>query len=162
MLRANKPQFFGVRAAASNIGYSRRNYTATMFQKDFPQFFKADGTGLVPPAILKEFIRQAGAAIQPDKWLDGWRYACGLYVAHNAALYLRTWSEGSDSPAQAAVSGALVGVVKSAQLGDSSVSYDTSALTQATGAWGDLNATQSGQLLAPRARWGGLGGTSVV
>ena len=60
MLWFNKPQFFGVRAAASNIGYSRRNYTATMFQKDFPQFFKADGTGLVPPAILKEFIRQAG------------------------------------------------------------------------------------------------------
>ncbi|MCI9604916.1 MAG: DUF4054 domain-containing protein [Ruminococcus sp.] len=118
MLWFNKPQFFGVRAAASNIGYSRRNYTATMFQKDFPQFFKADGTGLVPPAILKEFIRQAGAAIQPDKWLDGWRYACGLYVAHNAALYLRTWSEGSDSPAQAAASGALVGVVKSAQLAD--------------------------------------------
>lgn len=162
MLRANKPQFFGVRAAASNIGYSRRNYTATMFQKDFPQFFKADGTGLVPPAILKEFIRQAGTAIQPDKWLDGWRYACGLYVAHNAALYLRTWSEGSDSPAQAAASGGLVGVVKSAQLGDSSVSYDTSALTQATGAWGDLNATQYGQLLATRARLVGMGGTYVV
>ena len=80
MLWANKPQFFGVRAAASNIGHSRRNYTASMFQKDFPQFFKADGTGLVPPAILKEFIQQAGAVIQPDKWLDGWRYACGLYA----------------------------------------------------------------------------------
>jgi len=92
MIWANKPQFFGVRAAASNIGHSRRKYTATMFQKDFPQFSKADGTGLVPPAILKEFIQQARAVIQPDKWLDGWRYACGLYVAHNAALYLRTWS----------------------------------------------------------------------
>ena len=163
MLPESKPQFFGVKAAAANIGQSRGCYTAEMFQQDFPQFFQTFSIQpLLPETMLMEFIRQANGAIQPDKWLDGWRYACGLYVAHYATLYLRTWSDGSETPAQAVASGALVGVVKSAQLGDSSVSYDTSALTRATEAWGDLNATPYGQLLAATARLVGMGGTYVL
>ena len=38
-----KPQFFGVRAAAANIGHGKGTYTAEQFQEDFPQFFKEDG-----------------------------------------------------------------------------------------------------------------------
>lgn len=162
MLWPYKPQFFGVRAAAANVGHSVGSYTADMFQEDFPQFFMDNGMNLVPPAMLAEFIRQANASITPDKWLDGWRYACGLYAAHQAALYLRTYAESSDTPAQAAATGALVGVVSSAKLGQDSVSYDTDALTRATANWGDLNATQYGQLLATRARLVGLGGTYVI
>ena len=162
-----KPQFSGVREVAANISRGRGAYSAGMFQEDFPQFYTA-GTEdtpaacLVPPAMLEEFIRQANAAITPERWGDGWRYAAGLYAAHYATLYLRTWSEGSETPAQAAATGALVGVVKSAGLGDSSVSYDTDALTKATADWGDLNATQYGQLLATRARLAGMGGTYVI
>lgn len=162
-----RPQFFGVREAAANIGCGQGNYSAEMFQEDFPQFFtkptdEAPAAPLLPPSILAELIGQANASIQPDKWLEGWRMACGLYVAHYATLYLRTYSEGSDTPAQAAATGALVGVVKSATLGDSSVSYDTTALTKATENWGDLNATQYGQMLATKARLAGLGGTYVL
>ena len=162
-----KPQFWGVQAAAANLGYGQGAYTAEMFQADFPQFFskgseEAPAVSLVPPAMLEELIGQANAAIQPDKWLEGWRYACGLYAAHYATLYLRTYAEGSDSPAQAAASGALVGVVQSAKLGQDSITYDTSALTRATEAWGDLNATQYGQLLAARARLAGMGGSCVL
>ena len=112
--------------------------------------------------MLEEFLRQASAAVTPDRFLDGWRYCCGLYVAHQAALYLRTYAESSATPAQAAATGSLVGVVKSATLGDSSVSYDTGALTRATADWGDLNATQYGQILASRARLAGMGGTYVL
>ena len=158
----NKPQFLGVRAAAANIGQSRGTYSEEMFQQDFPQFFNEAMVCLVPITMLEEFIRQANAVIQPDKWPDGWQYACGLYVAHQATLYLRTYAESSTDAAQAAATGALVGVVKSATLGDSSVSYDTDALTKATANWGDLNATQYGQLLATRARLVGMGGTYVV
>ena len=158
----NKPQFLGVRAAAANIGHSRGGYTLAMFQADFPQFFKADGTSLVPLSMLEEFLRQADAAIQPDKWTDGWRYACGLYTAHQAALYLRTFAESSETPAQAAATGALVGVMRSAKLGQDSVTYDPDPLTKATENWGDLNATQYGQLLATRARLAGMGGTYVL
>ncbi|MFQ8761917.1 MAG: hypothetical protein ACLSAF_23015 [Intestinimonas sp.] len=49
------------------------------------------------------------AAIQPDKWLDGWRYAAGLYTAHYATLYLKTYAPSSETPGQAAATGALVG-----------------------------------------------------
>ena len=49
-----------------------------------------------------------------------------------------------------------------ATLGDSSVTYDTAALTRATEGWGDLNATQYGQMLATRAPRAGMGGTYVI
>lgn len=161
------PQFAGVRERAANIGWTTGDYSAEMFQEDYPQFFtkateETPAVPLLPLSMLAELIAQANASIQPDKWLTSWRMACGLYVAHYATLYLRTYSDGSDTPAQAAATGALVGVVKSAALGDSSVSYDTSALTKATENWGDLNATQYGQMLATKARLAGLGGTYVI
>lgn len=163
----NKPQFVGVRAAAANLSHSAGAYTQAQFREDFPQFFRpsteeSPGAPLAPEAILEQFIAQANTAIAPDKWLDGWRYACGLYTAHYLTLYLRTFSRGSDTPAQAAATGALVGVVKSATLGRDSVSYDTDALTRATQDWGDLNATTYGQMLASRARLVGMGGSYVI
>lgn len=162
-----KPQFFGVRAAAANIGQSQGNYTAEMFQQDFPQFYTAEteetpAACLVPATMLSEIISMANASVQPDKWLESWRYAVGLYVAHYCTLYLRTYAESSATPAQAAASGALVGVVQSATLGDSSVSYDTSALTKGTEDWGDLNATTYGQMLANKAKLIGMAGTLAI
>lgn len=162
MIWPDKPQFVGVRAAAANIGHGRGGYTAEMFQEDFPQFFRDNGISLVPAVVLEEFVRQTDAAIQTDKWLDGWRYACGLYTAHQATLYLRTFAESSATPAEAAATGALVGVMRSAKLGQDSVTYDPDPLTRATESWGDLNATQYGQLLATRARLVGMGGTYVI
>ena len=155
------PQFYGVRAGAANIGQTQGNYTAEMFQADFPQFFNSDSDCLVPSTMLTEFINMANACVQPDKWLESWRYAAGLYVAHYCTLYLRTYSPSSTTATQAA-SGALVGIVKSATLGDSSVSYDTSAITQGTEDWGDLNATTYGQMLANRAKLIGAGGSYVI
>lgn len=162
-----KPQFFGVRAAAANIGQTQGNYTAEDFQQDFPQFYTAEteetpAACLVPATMLSEIISMANASVQPDKWLESWRYAVGLYVAHYCTLYLRTYAESSATPAQAAASGALVGVVQSATLGDSSVSYDTSALTKGTEDWGDLNATTYGQMLANKAKLIGMAGTLVI
>lgn len=163
-----KPQFSGVRAVAANINASGRGaYTAAMFQADFPQFYtsataEAPRASLLPVAVLEMFIAEANGIIGRERWADSWRYAVGLYVAHQAALYLRSFSEGSDTPKQAAQSGELTGVVKSAKLGDASVTYDTEALTAATSAWGDLNATVYGQMLATRARLIGMGGSYVI
>ena len=81
-------RFSGVRAAAANLGFQQGDYTAEQFQADYPQFFNAEGKSLLPPAMLSEIIRMANAAVQPDKWLESWRYAVGLYVAHYATLYL--------------------------------------------------------------------------
>lgn len=158
----DKPQFYGVRAAAANIAQGVGTYTQSMFHEDFPQFFNSDGVPLAPETILNEFITQANNSIQPEKWGDGWRYAAGLYVAHYATLYLRTYAPSSDTASQAAATGSLIGVVSKATLGDASVSYDVDALTKATEKWGDLNATQYGQMLASRARFVGMGGTLVI
>ena len=160
-------QFYGVRAAAANIGQTQGNYTAEMFQEDFPQFFtpgteESPSVCLIPSTMLAEFINMANACIQPDKWLESWRYAAGLYVAHYSTLYLRTYAPSNTTPQQAAASGALVGVVKSATLGDSSVSYDTTAVTKGTEDWGDLNSTTYGQMLANRAKLIGAGGSYVI
>ena len=157
-----KPQFYGVKAAAANIGRTKGNYTAEQFQQDFPQFFSPEGTSLVPESMLQVLIGRANAAIQPDKWLDSWRYAAGLYVAHYATLSLRGYADSNETPQQAAASGALVGMVKSATLGDASVTYDTAAITAGTEDWGDLNSTTYGQILANRAKLIGMGGTLVL
>ena len=102
MYFVGKPQFFGIRATASNIGHSAGNYRAEMFQEDFPQFFKKteqeDGSvayeSLLPDSILEDLIRQANGAVQPDKWLDSWRFAAGLYVENYATIYLLSYSYG--------------------------------------------------------------------
>lgn len=163
-------QFFGVVGRAANIGHGKGNYTLEMFRTDFPQFFKKepgeDGevtlVPFLPLTVLQEIINQANTAIQQDKWLDGWRYAAGLYVAHYATLYLRNFSEEPQTAAQAAATGSVSGVVKSATLGDSSVSYDTEAVTRALSEWGDFNATSYGQQFATRARLVGMGGMGVI
>ena len=160
--RENKPQFFGVKEEAANIGQEVGIYTTDMFKTDFPQFFDSEGKPLAPATVMDMYICMANASIQPDKWLDKWRYAAGLYVAHYLTLYLRTYAPNSENASQAAQTGALVGVVKSATLGDSSVNYDTSSITAATSDWGSLNATQYGQMLATEARLIGLGGTYVI
>ena len=157
-----KPQFFGVRAAAANIGQGRGDYTVEQFQADYPQFFTAEGVSLLPPSMLCKVIDMANTAVQPDKWLDEWRFAVGLYTAHYVTLFLRSYAPSSETPQQAAASGALVGVVKSATLGDSSVTYDTSAITAGTEDWGDLNSTTYGQMLANRAKLIGLAGMTVI
>ena len=157
-----KPQFYGLRAMAANIGQGRGDYTVEQFQADYPQFFTAEGVSLLPLPMLCKVIDMANTAVQPDKWLDEWRFAVGLYTAHYVTLFLRGYSPSSDSPRQAAASGALVGVVKSATLSDSSVTYDTSAITAGTDDWGDLNSTTYGQMFANRAKLIGLASMYVI
>ena len=163
MYYCGKPQFYGVRAAAANLGSGAPGtYTAERFQEDFPQFFNSWGQPLLPASMLEEIIRMANAAVQPDRWGEGWRYAVGLYVAHYVTLYLRGYAASNETPNAAAASGALVGMVKSATLGDASVSYDTAAITAGTEDWGDLNSTTYGQMFANRAKLIGMAGMLVI
>ena len=163
MYYCGKPQFYGVRAAAANLGSGAPGtYTAEQFQEDFPQFFNSWGQPLLPASMLEEIIRMANAAVQPDRWGEGWRYAVGLYVAHYVTLYLRGYAASNEKPNTAAASGALVGIVKSATLGDASVSYDTAAITAGTEDWGDLNSTTYGQMFANRAKLIGMAGMLVI
>ena len=162
MFYCGKPQFYGVKAISANIGYGKGDYTVEQFREDYPQFFNSQGYFLGSLPMLEEIIRMTNVAVQPDKWLESWRYAAGLYTAHYATLSLRSYAESNETPQQAAASGALVGVVKSATLGDSSISYDTSSITLGTEDWGDLNSTTYGQIFANRAKLIGMAGMYVI
>lgn len=168
----NLGQFFGLVGSASNIvGENVSVYTNEMFLKDFPQFSKkianaADGEPdyetLIPINMLDMFIVMANAAIQEKRWFEKWRWAMGLYIAHYSTLYLKSYSEGSSTPQQAAASGAVIGTVNSASLGDASVSYDTKAIVTATEKWGAWNSTVYGQMLVTEARLVSMGGAFII
>lgn len=163
------PFFEGARAAAANVPQpgEQGTYTSEYFQEDFPQFFtvpaeEQEATPLLPQTMLDLFIQQANESVLPSRWGSLWRYAAGLYVAHFCTIYLKTYSPGSESGAQAAANAAQVGVVKSSTLGDSSVSYDNAAITAGTEKWGAWNATQYGQMFVTLARQVGIGGMYVI
>jgi hypothetical protein len=86
----------------------------------------------------------------------------GLFIAHYATLYLRAFSDGTPTAQSAAMSGTVLGLVKSAQLGDSNVSFDTQAIAKATEDWGAWNSTTYGQLLVTEARLVGMGGSFII
>lgn len=168
------PYFAAARAGAANVPCSGEcgNYTKEMFRKDFPQFTRMslpeeEGgekivEDLVPEGMLLGFIGQANDSVLPSRWGSMWRYAVGLYVAHFAALYLKTYSAGSDSTSQVAGNADQVGTIKSATMGDTSVSYDNTAITAGTEKWGAWNGTQYGTQLVTMARMVGMGGMFVI
>lgn len=79
-----KPQFFGVKAAASNIGHGVGHYTADNFYVDYPQFFTPNGQFLGSMPMLEEIIKwQMPPSNRTNGWMDG-GMPPGLYVAHYA------------------------------------------------------------------------------
>lgn len=168
------PYFTAARLAAANVPQpgEQGNYTKALFREDFPQFTKIipseEENGqelvadLVPEKMLRNFIIQANESILPSRWGSMWQYAAGLYVAHFAALYLKTYSSGSDNARQVAAGAEQTGVVKSAVMGDTSISYDNTAITAGTEKWGAWNATQYGAQLVTMARMVGMGGMLVI
>ena len=155
------PLFEGKKAEASGVAnFVEGNYTGEMFAADFPQFTNEQGGSLVP--MLDAFINMANDTISPDRWGKSWRYAAGLYVAHMSAMYLKSYAPSSDSSASAVSGADQVGVVKSATMGDTSVSYDASAITAGTEKWGTWNATTYGSQLVTLARQIGIVGSFIV
>ena len=155
------------RLASNIVDGVQGSYTLAMFYEDFPQF-KKEGTeseGFVPPALMNLFITMCNNTVSETRWEEMWRFACGLFVAHYVTAYLRQNQgnvDGSKSAAQVADSGALLGIVSSASLGDASVSYDTSQVTMATQNWGQFNLTAYGQQYASLAKIYCIGGGWVI
>lgn len=163
------PGFASAKVAAANIPQPGEHgeYSAEMFYQDFPQFTKLEPAeegaeevrqSLVPENMLLLFIRQANGSVLPSRWGSMWRYAAGLYTAHFSALYLKSYAPASSTAAQAASGADQAGVIKSASMGDTSISYDNSAITAGTEKWGTWNATQYGSQLVTMARMVGMGG----
>ena len=158
-------RFAAARRSAANVPDEGEagNYTIELFFQNFPQFTdEYSGECLIPDGILQTFLHQANDSVLPSRWGSLWRYAAGLYTAHFAAMYLATYSLGSASAAAAAAKAQAAGNVKSAAMGDTSVSYDNNAVTAGTEKWGTWNATRYGQQLVTLARLVGMGGMYVI
>lgn len=160
------PLFEGAKRTAANIPApgEQGNYSADDFAEDYPEFYTlADGvyTPMLPAAMLERFIESANAAVIPSRWGSDWRLAVGLYTAHLVALRMQTYADGS-TPNAAASNSANVGTVKSASMGDTSISYDNAATNAGTEKWGAWNLTKYGSQLATMARMLGIAGTYVI
>lgn len=160
------PFFNGAKAVAANVPApgERGDYTLAMFRADHPEFFSgADPPApLLPENMLQIFINQANTSVLPSRWSDMWELAAGLYVAHFAALYLKTYRMHSDNPSQAATAATPSGLVSSARMGDTQINYDNSVVTKGTEEWGTWNSTTYGQQLITYARSIGMGGSYVI
>ena len=97
-------KFQAAKALAANVSQTgeRGSYTEAMFQEDFPQFTRKVTTeegeelevqNLLPDGILNMFLDQVNDSVLPSRWGSMWRYAAGLYLAHFAAMYLKTYSQ---------------------------------------------------------------------
>lgn len=160
------PLFEGAKRTAANIPApgEQGNYSADDFAEDYPEFYTlTDGvyTPMLPAAMLERFIESANAAVIPSRWGSDWRLAVGLYTAHLVALRMQTYADGS-TPSAAASNSANVGTVKSASMGDTSISYDNAATNAGTEKWGAWNLTKYGSQLATMARMLGIAGTYVI
>lgn len=164
------PLFAGVRRTAANIPApgEQGTYTTAMFQVDFPEFYTKtvnEGvvtyTSIVPESMLQRFVDSANSAVIPSRWGSDWQLAAGLYVAHLAALRLQTYADGS-TPAAVASNAGNVGTVKTATLGDTSLSYDNAATNAGTEKWGAWNLTKYGSQLATMARMIGIAGMLAI
>lgn len=163
------PAFEQVKKRAANIGDGEHgDYTTELFEQDFPEFYTktVDGdvttyTPMLPDAIIQRYVDSANSAVIPSAWGDDWRIAAGLYVAHFVALRMQTYSDGS-TPAAITANSANVGTVKSATMGDTSLSYDNTATNSGTEKWGTWNLTRYGSQLATMARMIGIAGMYVI
>lgn len=166
------PLFAGVRRTAANIPGPGEagNYTLEQFQEDFPEFYarnavmspgQGEYTPMLPEAMLQRMIDSANASVIPSRWGQDWRLAAGLFTAHLAALRLQTYADGSTAAVTAGNS-ANVGTVKTATLGDTSLSYDNAATNAGTEKWGAWNLTRYGSQLATMARMIGIAGMYAI
>ena len=159
---------FKARAAnmASGPGFNGE-YNVVMFLQDFPQFTDAEAEAdewpsIIPETIFNTFLAMANDSVLAARWGEKWRWAMGMYIAHYATMYFRTYSETGLTPKQLAKGGQSTGLLTSTTFGDVSVTYDVGVMTQATAAWGAWNATIYGQMLATEARLIGMGGAFII
>lgn len=166
------PFFMNEKWLAANIPApnEKGDYTLEMFQEDFPEFYTAalsPETGeniyqpMLPSSFMAGLLERVNASVLPSRWGPDWKTAAGLFVAHFAALRLQTYAPGGD-PSSVAANAANVGTMRTASLGDTSVSYDNAAVNAGTEKWGAWNLTTYGTQLATMARMLGIAGTYAI
>lgn len=108
----------------------------------------------VPIPALLAFIALASSHLVQARWLDTWKFAMGLFVAHFATLFARADANVNSNARQIASQGVAGGIQISKSAGDVSVAYAT---LQGIENWAAWNLTSYGQQLATFAKVIGMG-----
>lgn len=153
---------FDISSASNIIVGGNPPYSVSDFLSMYPQFGALDISGnytgpiIGGLVVLTAFVNLASACLQQARWLDLWNLAMGLYIAHNAILYMQTTSSGANSTsAQVVSSGLAMGIKVSKSVGPLSVGIQ--ALVSGWEDWGSFNLTLPGQQLMTFAKI--VGGT---
>lgn len=161
-------QFWGVKIRAANIcGCGGGDYTVDMFYEDFPIFhYRNEDDELVrsiPEHIIQMFVDAANQNVCICRYGKMWRYVVGLYVAHFATLYLRSYAEESPTgdPNGSASGGDVIGLVTSEKLGDATITFATTTASTYNdiGSWGE---TEYGRIYTTFAKAVSAGGSVVI
>ena len=161
-----------IRRAAMIVSENTDTFTEEDFYNLMPQFTNiikeeingkiiSERKGLIPEEALNIFLDMANKNILQARWFEKWKYACALYVAHYSTLYLQNYKEQSEGVAEAG-EGKPSGLVSSTSLGDASISYDNSVITQSLQKWGIWATTNYGQQLVNEAKLIGIGGAFII
>lgn len=157
----NPAVYENLKVQASNLSSQEGNYTKAQFLADFPEFVGENSQTVLPETMIERYVADANKTVSPRVWGSRYLEAAGLFVAHFCALRLQTYASVG-SPTATAGNAEQKGVVKSATMGDTSVSYDNTAITSATEKWGTWNATKYGAQFATMARGIGAAGSFIV
>lgn len=146
---------------ASNLRQGANpSYAITDFTSFYPQFGNnAQGTPVVPTAVIQTFLNMANASIQQTRWRSIWQLAMSLYIAHFCTLYLETTADPNSGASAVFEAGRAQGVLTGESVGD--VSYSVDANIASVDGWAAWNSTEYGKQLATFARMVGMGGMGI-
>lgn len=163
-----------LKKAANIPNPNSKEFTEDDFFEFMPQFQKIvkkttnEGqeyeirTSLIPQKALDNFLKMANMNVLQSRWFEKWEWACSLYVAHYSTLFLETYSESSNSINDITGNKGASGLVSSTSLGDVSISYDNSMITNNMSKWGMWASTPYGKQLVQEAKLLGVGGAYFI
>lgn len=147
----------GLAAQAANIKRPNNSiYTDMDFLDMYPQF-----ANILPEPAIEMFLELANACVSEERFGKSWKYACGLFVAHLATLYVQNKAEAGTPEADIIAAAQNVGAVTSESADGVSYSMDTSIITSDLSGWGAWKLTAYGVQFASLARVFGKGGMYV-
>lgn len=149
-----------IKAAASNIQRGTNPpYVVADFLNIFPQFRPELNENY--EMIISMFIEMADASLQYRRWNSKWRYGMSLYVAHFYTLYLETIAGRNNTIGQVIANASPQFPKTAKSVGDVSVSFDVTTITNDLQGWGQWKSTTYGIQFASIAKLIGMGGCFV-
>jgi len=120
-----------------------------------------ESTSLVDPLIIQMYIDVAMSVVKEARYHSYWKPCIGFFVAHFVTLYLQSLAGSNASAAQVIAAAQSRGLQASKSVGDVSVSYDYSSISNDLDGWAQWKLTVYGQQYASIAKLLGRGGMMV-